>query len=62
MLHQLAGQKVYVDLNAAFAGGRNVLASRRFIKQRDLTRMRCGLETSAGTSELVFAIAGPELG
>jgi hypothetical protein len=62
MLHQLAGQKVYVDLNAGFAGGRNVLATRKFIKQRELTRMRYGLESNVGTSELVFASAGPELG
>jgi hypothetical protein len=39
-----------------------VLASRRFIKQRNLTRMRYGLESNAGISELVFATAGPELG
>jgi ribosomal protein S18 acetylase RimI-like enzyme len=62
MLEQLAGQKVYIDLNAGFAGGRNVLAARRFAKQRDLIRMRYGGESAAGTSNLVFASAGPELG
>ena len=62
MLDQLAGRKVYIDLNAGFAGGRSVLAARRFAKQRDLTRMRYGSASTVDTSNLVFAIAGPELG
>src|SRR5262245_21947299 len=62
MLAQLAGERVYIDLNAGFGGGARALADRRFVKQRDLIRMRYGKESSSGSSSLVFAIAGPELG
>jgi len=62
MLHQLKDQKVYIDLNAGFASGAKSLADRRFVKQRDLIRMRFGKDSSGGTSNLVFGIAGPELG
>ncbi len=62
MLDQLAGKRVYIDLNAGFPGGARALADRRFVKQRDLIRMRYGIESSAGTSNRVFASAGPELG
>ena len=62
MLGQLLHQRVYLDLNTDFAQGRQILGKRGFIKQRDLIRMSYGKKSDAGTSRLVFAIAGPELG
>lgn len=62
MLVQLGGQEVFIDINTSFAGARDILAERGFVKQRDLVRMRNGQDVSAGTSPLVFAIAGPEIG
>ena len=62
MLGQLLHHRVYVDLNADFAQGRQILGERGFIKQRDLIRMSSGKRSNGGTSRLVFAIAGPELG
>ncbi len=62
MLSQLAGEKVYLDFHTGFGVGSNVLAERRFTKQRDLMRMLYGKQSSAGTPSLVFAIAGPEIG
>jgi len=62
MRGQLMGQPVYIDLNTDFVHGRQILYERGFTKQRDLIRMSYGKRTDAGTSQLVFAIAGPELG
>lgn len=64
LLGQLAGQQIYVDLNANFDRGAGILAARGFIKQRDLLRMSYGerSSSSAASSESVFAIAGPEFG
>lgn len=62
MLGQLLHHRVYLDLNADFAQGREILGERGFFKQRDLIRMSYGKKSDAGTSRLVFAIAGPELG
>lgn len=62
MLAQLGGREVFVDINTSFAGARQILAERGFVKQRDLVRMRTGQAAMAGTSPLVFAIAGPEVG
>ena len=62
MLGQLLNQRIYVDLNADFPKGRQILGERGFTKQRDLIRMSSGKKSDAGTSRLVFAIAGPELG
>lgn len=62
MLDRLAGEKVYVDFYTGFCTGAAVLVERGFVKQRDLIRMRYGKETKAGTSDFVFAIAGPEIG
>jgi GNAT superfamily N-acetyltransferase len=61
VLSQLTGRQIYVDLNSAFEQGAELLAARGFVKQRDLVRMCYGERTSA-TSDLVFAIAGPEVG
>jgi GNAT superfamily N-acetyltransferase len=61
-LRQMDGNRVYIDLNARFRMGAKILADRGLTKQRDLIRMRLGQESSAGTSEFVFAIAGPEIG
>ncbi len=62
LLAQLGGQEVYLDLNTTFAGGAEILADRRFVKQRELIRMRSGQAASAGTSSRILAIAGPEIG
>jgi len=62
LLGEVAGQSVYIDLNTNFAGGRNILTDRGFVKQRDLVRMFYGKESRAGSSPSIFAIAGPELG
>jgi hypothetical protein len=62
MLAALDGERVFVDFNTGFPISPDVLAARGFTKQRDLVRMSCGRTSSAGTSDLVFAIAGPELG
>ena len=62
MLGQLVGRTVFIDINTGFQASARLVAERGFVKQRDLIRMRAGLRNSAGTSALVFAIAGPELG
>ena len=62
LLSQLTGQRVYIDLNTGFTSGREVLAARGFVKQRDLIRMSYGETSQAGTSPSVFGIAGPEYG
>ncbi len=62
LLDQMSGQRVYIDLNTNFCGGRETLAARGLVKQRDLIRMRYGKESEAGSSQSILAIAGPELG
>jgi predicted N-acetyltransferase YhbS len=62
LLSQMSGQRVYVDLNTNFGGGREILATRGLVKQRDLIRMSYGKENGAGSSPSIFAIAGPEVG
>jgi predicted N-acetyltransferase YhbS len=62
MLDQLDGRDVFIDINRRFDVGARIAAARGFVKQRDFTRMRFGLESNAGTSSLIFAIAGPEVG
>jgi hypothetical protein len=62
MLAQLDGRDVLTDLNTTFEAGAQIVGARGFVKQRDFTRMGFGMENSAGTSPLVFAIAGPEVG
>ena len=62
VLGQLTAGPVYVDLNTNFAGGAQILEERGFSRQRELIRMSYGAPNPAGTSELVFAIAGPEVG
>ena len=62
MLSQLVGENIYLDFNTGFGLGTEVLTHRGLVKQRDLTRMRLSQESSAGTSNLIFGIAGPELG
>lgn len=58
----LAGQTVFVDLNTQLPQGRQWLAARGFVKQRDLLRMRLGQASAAGTSPEIWAVAGLELG
>ena len=62
MLAALAGAAVYIDFNRDCSVSSDELVTRGFTKQRDLLRMRYGSPSSAGTSKLIFAIAGPELG
>lgn len=62
MLSQLAGERVFVDFHTGFDAGSRMLTERGFAKQRELTRMRCGKESSAGTSRVILATAGPEVG
>lgn len=62
LVGQLPGERVYIDLNTGFESGREVLAARGFVKQRDLIRMSYGKESKAGSSPAIFAIAGPEVG
>jgi predicted N-acetyltransferase YhbS len=62
LLSQLPGQRVYIDLNAGFEGGRKILSELGLVKQRDLTRMSYGKKSMAGSSPSIFAIAGPEIG
>jgi predicted N-acetyltransferase YhbS len=62
LLTQMSGQRVYIDMNAGFEGGRKILIERGMVKQRDLIRMSYGKESKAGSSPSIFAIAGPEIG
>jgi hypothetical protein len=62
VLARLASRPVYLDVNTRFESAARALAVRGFQKQRDLIRMRRGAKTAAGTSDRVFAIAGPEVG
>jgi len=62
LLGQMSGQRVYIDMNADFEGGRKILTERGLVKQRDLIRMSYGKENKAGSSPSIFAIAGPEFG
>jgi hypothetical protein len=62
MLNQLVGERVYLDFHTGFALNSEALVARGLAKQRTLTRMSYGKESKAGTSNLIFAIAGPELG
>jgi GNAT superfamily N-acetyltransferase len=62
MLHQLLGERVYLDINTNFELGRQILMDRGFVKQRDFIRMAYGKDNKAGTSRSIFAIAGPEIG
>jgi GNAT superfamily N-acetyltransferase len=62
ILSQLVGEKVCIDFHSDFGINSEILAERGLVKQRELIRMRYGKESGAGTSKLVFAIAGPEVG
>ena len=62
MLSQLIGKPIYLDFNTGFGLETEVLTHRGLVKQRDLTRMGFSQERSVGTSNLIFGIAGPELG
>jgi hypothetical protein len=62
MLAQSSNQKIYIDFNTGFDLPLDYLIELGFVKQRDLIRMSLGTKNAAGTSGLVLAIAGPELG
>lgn len=61
LLGQLAGERIYVDLNTNFEKGAEVVAARGFVKQRDLLRMSYGSRSNSSAAS-IFAIAGPEFG
>jgi len=61
-LRPIAGRDVYIDVNTDFGIGAEALEERGFRMQRSLTRMRYGKPFKAGGSNLLMAIAGPELG
>jgi GNAT superfamily N-acetyltransferase len=61
-LGRLAGQRVYLDFNTGFDLPEQVLSDRGLVKQRDLIRMWLGRKSSAGTSNLIFGLSGPEMG
>ena len=60
VLAQLQSARLYVDYNPQ-CGAEHELSARGFVKERDLIRMTFGAP-APGTSPLVFAIAGPEVG
>jgi GNAT superfamily N-acetyltransferase len=60
LLGRLAG-KVFLDIRIGGADIAGALVERGFAKQRGLTQMSLGRQ-KRGASDLVFAIAGPELG
>ena len=62
MLDELRGRNVYIDVNTGFGLAPKTLGERGFRKQRDLTRMWLGSASGGGISNMIFAIAGPELG
>jgi GNAT superfamily N-acetyltransferase len=62
MLGRLAGKRVYLDFNTTFGLDSAMLAGRGLVKQRDLIQMAIGPESSAGISEQIFGLAGPEMG
>lgn len=62
MLAQLNGARVFLDLHTGGLCDGTDLTARGFAKQRDLIRLRAGDERGAGTTPLVCAIAGPEIG
>ena len=62
MLGRLRNQKVYFDYSSKFGIPSGYFTRLGFEHQRSLTRMSLGGSASSATSQLVFAIAGPELG
>jgi predicted N-acetyltransferase YhbS len=62
MFDRLNGRDVFIDINTRFEAGAQIMGTRGFVKQRDFMRMCFGPENSPETSELIFAIAGPEIG
>jgi GNAT superfamily N-acetyltransferase len=60
LLQQLAGP-VFVDVANGARGREELMTQRGFVRQRCLTQMSLGHQTTR-TPEMVFAIAGPELG
>lgn len=62
MVGQFAGEAIYIDFYKSSAIDSSLLSSRGFAKQRDLTRMYWGKQSSAGLSSSTFSIAGPEIG
>jgi GNAT superfamily N-acetyltransferase len=62
MLDQLAGENVSIDFHTGFKTGDAMLGERGFVRQRNLLRMYYGNPSPAGTSQMIFAIAGLEFG
>jgi GNAT superfamily N-acetyltransferase len=61
VLSEMGDSRVYIDFNTECSAGTSLLSDRGFVKERDLIRMTYG-RASTGTSPLVVAIAGPEVG
>ena len=59
---QFAGAAIFIDFYKSSAIDSSLLSSKGFGKQRDLTRMYWGKQSSAGLSSSIFSIAGPEIG
>ena len=62
IMAKLTAQKIVIDYHTGFAGGSEMLRQRGFFMKRELFRMGLGEKSAAGTSHLVFAIGGPEVG
>ena len=61
ILSRLKDQRIYIDFNKCSDCDVSALASRGFVKERELVRMSYGKPDSS-TSPFIFAIAGPEVG
>jgi GNAT superfamily N-acetyltransferase len=62
MLSQVRNQNVWFDFNKSFRFPADYFPRHGFVHQRNLTRMSLNAKPMNGSSQLVFAIAGPELG
>jgi hypothetical protein len=62
LLARTAGRKVYWDIPDQNSAAVRLAKTRGFMKQRPLTRLYLGEDTTPGDPQRQFAIAGPELG
>jgi GNAT superfamily N-acetyltransferase len=62
MVRQFPDQAIYIDFYKGSVADSSLLSARGFVKQRELTRMFWGKPSSAGLSQSIFSIAGPEIG
>jgi hypothetical protein len=59
---RLGQKRIFIDVNTTSRIHGSLLADHGFSKQRELFRMWSGVPTVHGTSPMIIAIAGPELG